>query len=321
MVWVHVRLTVGVVADTVRGQVEQRVIRIEHSSGKLDIEISEETTSIDTCLAFISHLDLVLELLWLLVRQLLVGTLEDVATLDMHGESATTPSRIPLLLDLLVEVFSLVLKVEQIRHILHDVCQLKTEIGSTTTLKQFVDHLLVVEAEDAEVLETVRDVLIDVLKEAQYFAFGISLLEWAHPNLRAGHFRSLLSRVSFLDHSVQVRQMRLENAPNVAHQLFRLVLVVRAVQDRENLVDEGDVFNHAPAPVELRNLLLDGHQDKILFRLLLVLSIFLLLFFRLLDLIDLSLELVVNREGVLEGLEGVFVLHNHLFQLYYVISA
>lgn len=77
------------------------------------------------------------------------------------------------------------------------------------------------------------------------------------------------------------------------------------------------MFDHALASVGLLNISFDRHQNRVVFCLDDDLSLrlgFLLLLLGGLNLGNFSLQLVVDCEGVLEGLESVFVLNDHLFE-------
>lgn len=144
VVRIDVGLRVSVVADSVRRQVEQRVIWIEHGPGQLCVELSRQAACIDASFALKVHLDLVLELGSRAIVKLLVGALEDIVTIDSNVQaSATVSSRLPLFLDLLVEVFALGLEVEEVGHVLDNVAELEAELCATL-LQKPVDGFLVV---------------------------------------------------------------------------------------------------------------------------------------------------------------------------------
>ena len=105
--------------------------------------------------------------------QFLVSLLQDVSTVDLDIEATAASSRsVTLLLDLLVEVLSLAFEVEQIRHILDNIDELETEICPILATKQLIDSLLVVEAEDAELVEALRQLFIHVLEQAEDLVVG-----------------------------------------------------------------------------------------------------------------------------------------------------
>ena len=55
MIRVDLRLLVCVVRDTVIAQVEQSIVRLEHSFGQFDVEVAGEATSVNT--QFVGELD------------------------------------------------------------------------------------------------------------------------------------------------------------------------------------------------------------------------------------------------------------------------
>lgn len=148
---VDVRLTVCVVANTIRCEVEQRVIRIEHGFGQLDPEVSRHARSIDTWLPFERHLRLASQFQGRSIVKLLVGLLEEIASLHVDGKGALA-ARLPLLFDLGVEVFALQLEVHQVGHVLDDVGQLNAERGTHFSLEQLVNRFFIVQAEHTELV-------------------------------------------------------------------------------------------------------------------------------------------------------------------------
>ena len=125
-----------------------------------------------------------------------------------------------MLFDLLVEVLTLVLEIKKVRHIPDDIVQLETKVGTTATLKKFVDRLLVIEAKDAKLLESIGYRFIDVLEQAEFLVFLLFVLNRTHPNFYLS-LRSLLNSACSPYHIVQVRQVRLEDACEVTHQFLR----------------------------------------------------------------------------------------------------
>lgn len=126
MVWLHSRLGVRHVGRTVVRLEEERVIWIEHLLGQLDEEVPRQAADVLASLARKLDGDLAFQLLWSEVVDLGVGVREDLVSSDIERQTSCVRLSSQLL-DLFPEVQTLVLKVEQVWHVL-DVLGDSTEL-------------------------------------------------------------------------------------------------------------------------------------------------------------------------------------------------
>lgn len=186
MIWLDSRLGIGHVGGTLVRDLEQSRSGLEHFFRKLAEEVSGETTHVLASLARVLDGHFASEFVGRQVRKLGEGIVHDVGSVSSHVEGEvpgkTTSSQ---LFDLLLEIHSLVLEVEQVRHE-------PDELGDggnvfrggffvlctsdVNCLDKFVQKSFVLEAEAIEGVETVGGVLD--IAEYGCLSRGPWLLHW-----------------------------------------------------------------------------------------------------------------------------------------------
>ena len=140
-------------AHSVAAKLKQRVVWVEHLSTQLDEEVTHETASIDSSLSVKRDSELAFDVPFPVV-QVCVSVHEDLAALDVQVD--VVPCRGSLkLVDLFLEVMALVLKVQDVGHVLDDVLDTEVCEGPCLELQVLVDGLLVLEAQSCELFQPI----------------------------------------------------------------------------------------------------------------------------------------------------------------------
>jgi len=173
VVRVDVGVSVGMERGAVAAESKERIIRVEHLLGQLDEKVSDQTPSVDSCFSLEGDLEGLLEVAGIHVVDLVKGVHKDSLPINLNA-FLTVPSTAVSLSELLSEVGSLVVKVKKVGHIRDYLIQFQVKAITLLLLfncssspalvrhvdfKELIEHLLVVQAENAEGLQPLRKLI------------------------------------------------------------------------------------------------------------------------------------------------------------------
>ena len=125
MLWINVALSIWIVSNSIRSQVEKTVVWIEHSPRQLNKEISCKSASILPSFSSKVNVKIPLELQGILMVKLGICVSKYVSSLNYKTKTLSS-SFSSHLVKFLFEMNSFVLKIEDVWHIQYKVVKVQT---------------------------------------------------------------------------------------------------------------------------------------------------------------------------------------------------